>query len=97
MELYLRHLGMHPPNLQNCFALKDVEAACSIDYLTAGLASLRQIPSESVDFIWSHAVLQHVRRHEFLPVLRELRRVQRPGGVSSHCISITDILSASWF
>jgi SAM-dependent methyltransferase len=92
MELYLRQLGMHPPNLQNCFTIKDVMAACSMEYFTGGLASLRKIPSESVDFIWSHAVLQHVRRDEFLPTLRELRRIQRPEGVASHHISISDIL-----
>jgi SAM-dependent methyltransferase len=92
MEHYLRQLGMHPPNLQNCFTIDDVKAACSIEYLTGGLASLREIPSESVDFVWSHAVLQHVRRDEFLPTLLELRRIQRPGGVASHCISISDIL-----
>jgi SAM-dependent methyltransferase len=92
MEVYLRQLGMHPPNLQNCFTLDDVMAACSMEYFTGGLASLRKIPSESVDFIWSHAVLQHVRRDEFLPTLLELRRIQRPGGVASHSIFISDIL-----
>ncbi len=92
MELYLRQLGMHPPNLQNCFTIKEVMAACSMEYFTGGLASLRKIPSESVDFVWSHAVLQHVRRDEFMPTLRELRRIQRPGGVASHCLSISDIL-----
>jgi len=92
MELYLRQLGMQPPNLENCSTIEEVMAACSMEYLTEGLASLRKIPSASVDFIWSHAVMQHVRRDEVLPTLRELRRIQRPGGISSHEFSITDIL-----
>jgi hypothetical protein len=33
-----------------------------------------------------------VRRKEFLPILQELRRVQRPDGVASHCIPIRDII-----
>jgi SAM-dependent methyltransferase len=92
MELYLRQLGLHPPNLQDCFTIHDVKEACGAMYLTDGLASLKTIPSQSVDFIWSHAVLQHVRRAEFAETLRELRRIQRPDGVSSHSISISDIL-----
>ncbi len=95
MELYLRQLGLNPPNLENCSTLEEVMAACSMEYFTEGLASLRKVPSESVDFIWSHAVMQHVRRDEFLPTLRELRRIQRPGGISSHEFSITDILGGN--
>ena len=94
MESYLRRSGLQPPNLENCATFDEVKAVCSAQYLTEGLASLRKIPSGSVDFAWSHAVLEHVRRDEFLPTLIELRRIHRPDGVSSHCISITDILGA---
>ena len=92
MESHLRQLGLCPPNLDRCRSMDDVAEACSAEYMTAGLASLREIPSASVDFTWSHAVLPFVRRDEFLPVLQELRRVQRPGGVASHCVPIKDIV-----
>jgi SAM-dependent methyltransferase len=92
MESYLRQSGLQPPDLRNCSNFDELKAACAAEYLTEGLASLRRIPSASVDFVWSHAVLQHVRRDEFLPMLTELRRIQRPDGVGSHCISISDIL-----
>jgi len=92
MEFHLRELGLQPPSLANCSTLSDVISACSAEYLTEGLGSLRKLPSESVDFVWSHAVLQHVRRSEFLPTLLELRRIQRSEGVGSHCVSISDIL-----
>jgi SAM-dependent methyltransferase len=92
MESYLRQAGLTPPGLENCSSVDDVMKVCGGEYLTNGLASLKQVPSGSVDFIWSHTVLQHVRRKEFLPLLQELRRIQRPDGVSSHCISISDIL-----
>lgn len=61
-------------------------------YLTDGLASLRTIPDASVDFVWSQAVLEHVRRAEFGETMRELRRILRPDGSSSHCIDFTDHL-----
>jgi SAM-dependent methyltransferase len=92
MESYLHQAGLNPPSLENCSTVNQVLEVCSCKYLTAGLASLKRIPSQSVDFIWSHTVLQHVRRKEFLPLLQELRRVQRLDGVGSHCISISDIL-----
>jgi SAM-dependent methyltransferase len=92
MESHLRQLGLHPPNLDHCRSMNDVSEACSAKYLTDGLTSLRNIPSASVDFVWSHAVLPYVRRNEFLPFLQELRRIQRPDGVGSHCIPIKDII-----
>jgi hypothetical protein len=92
MEVYLRELGLHPPSLANCATVRDVLAACSAEYLTEGLASLRKIPSGAVDFVWSHVVLQHIRRDEFVPTLLELRRIQSSEGIGSHRVSISDIL-----
>jgi hypothetical protein len=46
-------------------------------------------------FVWSNAVLPYVRRNEFVPVLQELRRIQRPDGVSSHRIPIKDIIGGN--
>jgi SAM-dependent methyltransferase len=92
MESHMHRLGLCPPSLDHCRSMDDVAEACSAEYLTEGLVSLRKIPSESVDFVWSHAVLPYVRRKEFLAVLQELRRVQRPDGIGSHCIPIKDII-----
>jgi SAM-dependent methyltransferase len=92
MESHLRLLGMYPPNLDDCRTIDDVAESCGAEYLTEGLTSLRKIPSASVDFVWSNAVLPYVRRNEFVATLRELRRVQRVGGVASHCVPIKDII-----
>jgi SAM-dependent methyltransferase len=92
MEVCLRQLGLHPPNLDHCKTMDDVAKACGAEYMTRGLDSLRKIPTASVDFVWSHAVLPYIRRDQFVPTLRELRRIQRPGGVASHTIPIKDII-----
>jgi SAM-dependent methyltransferase len=92
MESHLRQLGMYPPNLDHCRTIDDVAESCGAEYLTEGLTSLRKIPSASVDFVWSNAVLPYVRRSQFVATLRELRRVQRVGGVASHCVPIKDII-----
>jgi SAM-dependent methyltransferase len=92
MEAHLRQLGMYPPNLDHCKTMDDVAKACGAEYLSEGLDSLRKIPTGSVDFVWSNAVLPYVRRNQFVPTLQELRRVQRQGGVASHAIPIKDII-----
>jgi SAM-dependent methyltransferase len=63
--------------------------------VTHGLAGLRTIPDSSVDFIWSQAVLEHVRKSEFETTMRELRRILKPTGACSHRIDLRDHLSAS--
>ncbi len=64
-------------------------------YLTQGLASLHRLADASVDYIWSQAVLEHIRLKEFDATLVELRRILRPGGACSHRIDLQDHLSGS--
>ncbi len=72
--------------------MADMLADCRGSYLTDGLASLRSLASASVDFIWSQAVLEHVRRSEFEATAIELRRVLRPEGRMSHQVDFKDHL-----
>ncbi len=67
-------------------------SACRGTYLTSGMDSLRSVPTASVDFIWSQAVLEHVRRAEVGATAAELRRVLRPGGRMSHQVDFKDHL-----
>jgi SAM-dependent methyltransferase len=64
-------------------------------YLTRGTASLDEIPVASVDFIWSSAVLEHVRRDEFRPLAQQLARILKPSGVMSHDVDLRDHLAGS--
>lgn len=68
----------------------EVLSRCNASYLVNGLEGLRSIPSASVDFVWSHAVLEHVRLGEFSETQKELRRVLREGGCCSHTVDLTD-------
>ena len=60
--------------------------------MTEGLESLRQIEGESVDLIFSQAVLEHVRRWEFLETMQQCRRILKPGGICSHQVDLRDHL-----
>jgi len=73
-------------------SVDDMLRCSHAEYLTSGVASLQTIPDASVDFIWSQAVLEHVRRNEFAAVMRETRRILRPGGVASHRVDLRDHL-----
>jgi SAM-dependent methyltransferase len=53
---------------------------------------MRQLPSQSVDFAWSHAVLEHIRHRDFLDTVRELRRALVPDGCASHQVDLKDHL-----
>lgn len=65
---------------------------CHASYLTGGLASLKTIPDHSVDFIFSQAVLEHIRKKEFALTIAELKRILRAGGRMSHSIDLKDHL-----
>jgi SAM-dependent methyltransferase len=95
MVEYLRLKRLPVPAMDKVFDLAGVLQSCNSVYGTQGLRSLREIPSESVDFIWSQAAFEHIRRYEFLDTMRELRRVLRTDGVCSHRIDLKDHLGGA--
>jgi SAM-dependent methyltransferase len=62
------------------------------EYLTTGITSLQRIPEGQVDFLFSNAVLEHVRLSQFASLAKEMRRVLRRDGVASHQIDFRDHL-----
>jgi hypothetical protein len=91
----LRQQGLEAPEILGARNLEDMLDRCRAVYLTEGVASLRKLTSASVDFIWSHAVLEHVRRRDFVDVVEELHRIARPESLSSHVVDLEDHLSGS--
>ncbi|HEX7323838.1 MAG TPA: class I SAM-dependent methyltransferase [Rhodanobacteraceae bacterium] len=88
----LRAGGLHVGALDRFATRDELLAACNATYLTHGTSSLADIPDAAVDFIFSHAVLEHVRRGEFTRFAGELRRILKPGGVASHQVDLRDHL-----
>jgi SAM-dependent methyltransferase len=91
----LRSMNLAAPNLDRVFDVRGVLATCNATYGTRGLRSLRAIPSNSVDFVWSHAVLEHVRRGDVRDLIHELGRVLRPDGICAHTIDLKDHLGGA--
>lgn len=92
---YLRAQGLQPPDLEGVNDVESLLLTCRATYGTAGLGSLREIAQGSVDFAWSHAVLEHVRRDQFAEFANETRRVMRFSGICSHQIDLQDHLGGA--
>lgn len=96
----LDKLAEHPRvrDAQSLRAYASVEAllaAVNARVRTDGLAGLRSLPTDSVDLVFSQAVLEHVPLAEFAATARELHRVLRPRGIASHRIDFKDHLQGS--
>jgi methyltransferase family protein len=66
-----------------------------VTYLTDGIRSLRGLADGCSDWLFSHAVLEHVGLDEFGATVRELFRIQSAGSTSSHQIDFQDHLGHS--
>ncbi len=92
MQRLLQREGHTPPDLHGAGTLEVVLERCGARYLTGGLSSLRELESATLDFVWSHAVLEHVRRSHFAEFVAQLRRVMKPGALASHRVDLRDHL-----
>jgi SAM-dependent methyltransferase len=93
LAAFLSSIGLEPPDLEGVASFEQLLQVCKAEYLTGGLKSLEGVPTESVDLVWSHAVLEHVRRAAFAPTIHETRRVLRQDGFASHRIDLRDHLA----
>lgn len=84
--------GLGVPQLDGQAGLDGLLRVCNARYLTQGLESWADLADNSVDLIFSQAVLEHVRLADFDRLLGECRRVLRPGGACSHRIDLSDHL-----
>ena len=95
MAGFLVAQGLPTIEVDNGMSQEAILAACHAIYGASGLSSLRAIPDASVNFVWSHTVLQHIKRREFLDTMRELRRQLSPDGISSHWVDLKDCLGGA--
>jgi SAM-dependent methyltransferase len=91
----LNRRGLSAPDVNGAGAVETVLSACKAQYLVEGLRSLRKLPIHSVDFIWSQAVLEHIRLADFPEMVKEMRRVLHPDGACSHRVDLMDHLGGA--
>ena len=90
---YLERQGLDLPPRTACTSREGLLTACAAEYLTNGVEDLRMISSNSVDLIWSQAVLEHVELSEIEELLAEIHRLLAGNGVTSHEVDLRDHLA----
>ena len=88
----LRKIGHNPPDLSNAKNVDDILTLCGAVYYTGGLSSLRRIAENSVDLVFSQAVLEHIREHEFSQTMVECKRILKANCLASHQVDLKDHL-----
>jgi SAM-dependent methyltransferase len=83
---------LNPPDIFENDELDEILKKSNSKYLTGGFQSLKSIPSNSIDLIFSQAVLEHIRLKDFEPMNAELYRVLKKDGIISHQIDLRDHL-----
>jgi hypothetical protein len=101
MSIYRKLTDKIRKKNKNCIdanTIESVEAllqACNAIYLTNGLDSLKEIPDSNIDFVWSHSVLEHIRKRDFENTFIELKRIIKSGGLMSHNVDFMDHLGGA--
>ena len=88
-KFHIKHLKKPFRDFDNLLSFYNAE------YLTSGIDSLRKIDDNSVDYIFSHSVIEHIRKYELDDLIYEMYRVLKPKGVISHNINYKDHLDES--
>lgn len=91
----LRKRGLETPDFSGCSSFGEFLNRCGARYLTNGLESLRQLPAGAADLVFSHAVLEHVRKKDFGSTLLECRRLLKPGAAFSNQVDLKDHLGGA--
>ena len=89
------NLNYNMPDISDCIDIYDILKKVDSNYLTNGVESMKMIPSNSVDLIFSQAVLEHVRKKDFNNLAIEIKRILKEDGTSSHAIDLKDHLNYS--
>jgi SAM-dependent methyltransferase len=81
----LAHLDLDPVH-----SLAELEERFGIEYLAPRDTRATGLPAESVDFVSSTDVCEHVPEDDLAAIFRECRRLLRPGGAFSCRIDLQD-------
>ena len=76
-------------NFQN---LNSFLESINAKYYSNCLEDLKNIDDNSIDFLFSHSVMEHVRSNDLKILISEMYRILRKGGLSSHVIDFSDHL-----
>jgi len=82
-------------DISNIISFDQLLEKFNIIYLKEGLHSLEKLPDKSLDFIFSHSAVEHVKLNELPIIINETRRLITEAGRISHNIDLMDHLEYS--
>ena len=88
----LRARGLSTIDVRHTANLENMLHRLGARYITSGLDGWHELESASVDLVFSQAVLEHVRYHEFAALQQECARVMKLGAKASHQVDLKDHL-----
>lgn len=80
---------------KNFNTIEELLKAFNGTYLVNGLDSIKSIESNSIDYLFSHSVLEHISLFELDSYIKEMYRVVKPNGLISHNTNYKDHLGES--
>jgi hypothetical protein len=89
-SLSLAELESGYQSLKQADSVDHLLRAARIEYRAPADATATDLPSESVDIVFSNSVLEHVSRDVIETMMRESHRVLRRGGVAVHGVNCGD-------
>jgi hypothetical protein len=92
---YLAEQGLAVERFAKARTMSELLDLCNAQYLTSGLQDLEKLPPCSIDFVFSIAVLEHIRLKEFTPTIEALARAMAPGARAYHNIDLMDHLGGA--
>lgn len=60
------------------------------EYYTDGLEGYKRIPENSIDYVYSDAVFEHIRKDIFRETMQEMHRFMKPGALACHGVELRD-------
>jgi SAM-dependent methyltransferase len=76
--------------LRACSTLPQLLKTAKIEYVAPGDASDTGLPAQSADVVYSNSVLEHILADVILAILRETKRILKPGGLTVHSVACND-------
>jgi len=92
---FLKKKNIKTLDISNINSFDQLLEKFNIIYLKEGLYSLENLPDKSLDFIFSHSTIEHVKLYDLPLIIEENRRLINYEGRISHNIDLMDHLNYS--
>lgn len=89
-------LGIDPKTTEDILydssklSLKELLQKNGLEYRAPFDVRQTGLPSQSIDMVFSRTVLEHIPKKDIALIMKEMRRIMKPGGVMIHIIDTSD-------